>query len=112
MARQTFTEKRRHMFARKVDRLDVFEQRNMITESLGIAMLGIGIPGVAAVIQSTRRANTGMDRKSIRYTRATTSCRSVWRLCIMPLVKRVKEAATLGRAKSMKTGSLLRQAIG
>jgi RHS repeat-associated protein len=46
-SRKSYTERRRQMLARKVDRLDKYESRNMITESLGLWMLGIGLPASA-----------------------------------------------------------------
>lgn len=56
-------ERRRHILARKVE-LDRFESRSMITESLGIAMLGIGIPGAAAIVQKHQAsgAHTGAEQ--------------------------------------------------
>ena len=41
--RQSFTERRRRQLARQVDRLEQFESRNMITESLGLMVMGIGL---------------------------------------------------------------------
>ena len=48
MSRQTFTERRRHQLARRVAALEAMEPRNMITESLGIISMGIGVPVAAA----------------------------------------------------------------
>ena len=42
--RPTFTERRRVRFALRVASLEAMEERNMITESLGIMTLGIGVP--------------------------------------------------------------------
>ncbi|MBV8092097.1 MAG: hypothetical protein JO110_02470, partial [Acetobacteraceae bacterium] len=47
-SRKSYTERRRQMLARKFgERLDQYEHRNMITESLGLWMLGIGLPASA-----------------------------------------------------------------
>jgi RHS repeat-associated protein len=48
MSRPTFTDRRRAQLARKVATLDAMEPRAMITESLGILSLGIGIPTATA----------------------------------------------------------------
>jgi RHS repeat-associated protein len=50
MARTSFTDRRRAMLARRVAVLEAMEPRSMITESLGILALGIGIPAVTAQV--------------------------------------------------------------
>src|SRR4051794_18974145 len=52
MSRQTFTDRRRAQLARRVGTLEAMEPRSMITESLGILTLGIGVPTLAATIGS------------------------------------------------------------
>jgi hypothetical protein len=50
MSRPTITDRRRAMLARRVAALEAMEQRAMITESLGIMTLGIGIPAALAAV--------------------------------------------------------------
>jgi len=47
MSRPTFTDRRRVQLARRVDALEAMEGRAMITESLGVLLLGIGVPAAA-----------------------------------------------------------------
>lgn len=46
--RMTFTDRRRAMLARRVESLEMLEGRAMITESLGILTLGVGVPTATA----------------------------------------------------------------
>ena len=50
MGRRSFTDRRRAALARKISRLDALEPRAMITESLGILTLGIGVPALLAFV--------------------------------------------------------------
>ena len=52
MSRRTYTDRRRAMLARKVDALEKMEGRAMITESLGILTLGIGVPAAMAALRA------------------------------------------------------------
>src|SRR5438105_2188640 len=47
MSRTSFTDRRRNMLARRVASLDHLEPRAMITESIGVISMGIGVPAVA-----------------------------------------------------------------
>ena len=63
-ARRSFTERRRARLARRVDTLDRLEHRSMITESLGLMIMGIGLPAQVAPVARTRSVGeTGAPRK-------------------------------------------------
>ncbi len=49
--RSTFTDRRRALLARRVEVLESREPRSLITESLGILTVGIGLPAVADASQ-------------------------------------------------------------
>src|SRR5215469_13850595 len=66
--RQSFTDRRRAMLARKVDRLDRLESRSMITESLGLMIMGIGVQPMA--LMATRRS--APERGEARIPRSPT----------------------------------------
>jgi hypothetical protein len=61
MARTSFTERRRARLARRVAALDAMESRSMITESLGIMALGIGIPATAALVDKRSTAESAIE---------------------------------------------------
>jgi RHS repeat-associated protein len=62
VSRTTYTDRRRRMLARKIDSLEKMEGRAMITESLGILTLGIGVP--AAMTAMRARADDGQAASS------------------------------------------------
>ena len=52
--RTSYTDRRRARLARRIDRLEAMESRNMVTESLNSLGLGIGIPAALAMLAATR----------------------------------------------------------
>jgi hypothetical protein len=65
MSRLTFTDRRRTMLARRVESLEAMEPRAMITESLGILSLGIGVPTAVAAFAASARAD-GVSQAAVR----------------------------------------------
>ena len=74
MSRQTFTDRRRHQSARRVAALEAMEPRNMITESLGIISMGIGVP-VAAMAFGAKdaRRSTAPAAKPVSHALNVTA---------------------------------------
>ncbi len=54
--RQTFTDRRRALLARRVETLEMAEPRSMISESFGALSLVIGVPAVAAFVAKRAEA--------------------------------------------------------
>jgi RHS repeat-associated protein len=101
--RQSFTERRRHQLARKVDQLDRFESRNMITESLGIMMLGVGVPAVAAIV----RRDSASEHADGPRQRAQVAHRDVLSFAAIPVRRAPRGSggeATKNRGRTVETG--------
>jgi RHS repeat-associated protein len=60
--RPSYTDRRRARLARRIDRLEVMESRNMVTEALSSLSLGIGIPAAIALTRPQTASASGTTK--------------------------------------------------